>query len=68
MYLPRLEAVIAASKAPVLKVTVMAEPKRSVKKVFKNSYVEKLVISGPCTFNVFPVMERLKDFSLTLRA
>jgi len=61
VYLPRLEAVIAASKAPVLKVTVMAEPKRSVKKVFKNSYVEKLVISGPCTFNVFPVMERLKE-------
>jgi len=60
-YLPRLEAVVAASKAPVLKVTVVAETRRLVTKVFKNSYVEKLVVSGPCTFNVFPVMERLKE-------
>merc|ERR1712096_546621 len=60
-YLPRLEAVVAASKAPVLKVTVVAETRRLVTKVFKNSYVEKLVVFGPCTFNVFPVMERLKE-------
>ena len=60
-YLPRLEAVVAASKAPILKVTVVAETRRLVNKVFKNSYVEKLVVSGPCTLNIFPVMERLKE-------
>ena len=65
-YLTRMEAVVTASKAPVLKVTVKAETKRQVNKVFKNSYVEKLVVAGPCTFNVFPVMEKLKEVVVTL--
>lgn len=65
-YLPRLEAVIAASKAPVLKITVAAETKRLVSKVLTNKYVEKLVVKGPCTFNVFPVMERLKEVEVQL--
>eukprot|EP00092_Neocalanus_flemingeri_P015690 GFUD01016984.1.p1 GENE.GFUD01016984.1~~GFUD01016984.1.p1 ORF type:complete len:457 (-),score=113.51 GFUD01016984.1:76-1446(-) len=60
-YIPRLEAVVAASKAPILKVTVVAETRRLVYKVFKNNYVEKLVLTGPCTFNLFLVMERLKE-------
>jgi len=60
-YLPRLEAIVAASKAPILKMTVVAETRRRVTKIFKNSYVEKLVVTGPCTFNVFPVMKRLKE-------
>jgi len=67
-YLPRLEAVVAASKAPILKVTVVAETRRLVNKVFKNSYVEKLVVSGPCTLNIFPVMERLKEVVVNLDA
>ena len=53
-YLTRMEAVVAASKAPVLKVTVKVETKRQVKKVFKNSYVEKLVVDGPCCKQAFP--------------
>eukprot|EP00092_Neocalanus_flemingeri_P044018 GFUD01048671.1.p1 GENE.GFUD01048671.1~~GFUD01048671.1.p1 ORF type:complete len:348 (-),score=80.29 GFUD01048671.1:135-1178(-) len=65
-YIPRLEAVVAASKAPVLKVTVEAETRRQVNKVFKNSYVEKLVLTGPCTFDLFPVMERLKEVVVNL--
>ena len=60
-YLPRLEALVAASKAPILKVTVINETRRSVSKVFKNSYVEKLTVTSPCTFNVFPVMVNLKE-------
>jgi len=66
-YLTRLEAIVAATKAPILKVDVITETKRKdVTKSFKNSFVEKLVMSGPCTFNVFPVMERLKVVDLKL--
>ena len=57
---------VAASKAPVLKITVVAETRRLVSKVFKNSYVEKLVVSGPCTFSIFPIMERLKEVVVKL--
>ena len=61
-----MEAVVAASKAPILKINVVDETRRNVIKVFKNSYVEKLVVSGPCTINVYPVMERLKEVVLHL--
>eukprot|EP00092_Neocalanus_flemingeri_P016609 GFUD01017970.1.p1 GENE.GFUD01017970.1~~GFUD01017970.1.p1 ORF type:complete len:455 (-),score=89.61 GFUD01017970.1:131-1495(-) len=65
-YIPRLEAIVAASKAPVLKVTVVAETRRQVNKVFRNNYVKKLVLTGPCTFNVVPVMERLQEVVVNL--
>jgi len=65
-YLKRLEAVVAASKAPILKVTVVAETRHQVTKVFKNSFVEKLVVTGPCTFHVYPVMEKLKEVVVKL--
>jgi len=61
VYLPRLEAAVAASKAPVLKITVLQETRRMLNKVFNNSYVEKLIVTGPCSFNMFPVMKRLKE-------
>jgi len=60
-YLPRLASVVAASKAPVLKLNVVHESKRQVSKVLKNSFVEKLVVVGPCTLNLVPVMEKLKE-------
>ena len=63
-FLPRLEAVVAATKAPVLKLTVKYQSFYSVKKVLKNSFIEKLIVTGPCTFNVFPVMEKLKDVTV----
>ena len=63
-YLPRLEAVVAASKAPVLKLTMLNESSRRVNKVLKNSYIEKLIVTGPCTLNIFPVMERLKEVTV----
>ena len=37
-----------------------------MKKVLKNSFVEQSVVSGPCTFNVFPVMEKLKEVEVNL--
>jgi len=65
-YLPRLEAVVAASKAPILKVTVLSETLHMVNKVFKNSFVEKLVVKGDCNFNMFPVMKKLKEVVVQL--
>merc|ERR1712240_592416 len=41
-YIPRLESVVAASKAPVLRLTVVNETRRQAIKVLKNKYVEKL--------------------------
>jgi hypothetical protein len=63
-YLPRLEAVVAASKSPVLKLTVIYESSRRVNKVLKKSYIEKLIVTGPCTLNIFPVMERLQEVAV----
>jgi len=60
----RLQRVVAASKAPVLKVTVMKDMKRQVSKVLKNKYVEKLVVIGPCTLNLVPIMENLKEVEI----
>ena len=53
---------VAASKAPVLKLNGKLELRcYPVKKVLKKKYVEKLVVTGPCNFNIFPVMEKLKE-------
>jgi len=65
-YIPRMESVVAASKAPVLKLTVLNETKRQVIKVLKNKFVERLVIKGPCTLNLVPVMENLKELEVKL--
>jgi len=63
-YIPRMESVVAASKAPVLKLTVLNETKRQVLKVLKNKFVERLVVKGPCTLNIVPVMENLKELEV----
>jgi len=59
-YIRRLKKLIAASKAPVLKLSWVKSTKRRMgKKVLKNSFVKKLVVEGPCTMNLVPVMENL---------
>merc|ERR1711970_966295 len=65
-YIARMESVVAASKAPVLKLTVLNETKRQVLKVLKNKFVERLVVNGPCTLNLVPVMENLKELEVKL--
>jgi len=65
-YIPRLESVVAASKAPVLRLTVVNETRRQAIKVLKNKYVEKLVVKGPCTLNLVPIMENLKEVEVLL--
>jgi len=67
-YLRRLKKLVAASKAPVLKLCVVKAKaaRRMGKKVFKNSFVEKLVVEGPCSMNLVPVMENLKVVEVKL--
>jgi len=68
IYLPRLKKLVAASRAPVLKLCVVKPPssRRMGKKVLKNSFVEKLVVEGPCSMNLVPVMENLKVVEIQL--
>jgi len=68
-FLQCLGKVVAASKAPVLKLFLVKSPSRRMgirKKVLKNSFVEKLVVEGPCTMNLVPVMENLKVVEVKL--
>jgi len=65
-YIPRLESVVAASKAPVLKLHVVNESRRQAIKVLKNKFVERLVVKGPCTMNMVPVMENLREVEVKL--
>ena len=44
----------------------MAETRYRYAKIFENSFVEKLVVSGPCTFHLCPVMEKLKEVVVEL--
>jgi len=66
-YLRHLKKLVAASKAPVLRLYGVKSPSRRIgTKVVKNCYVEKLVVEGPCTMNLVPVMENLKVVEVKL--
>ena len=57
---------VAASKAPVLKLSVVNETRRQAMKVLKNKFAERLVVKGPCTLNIVPVMENLREVEVKL--
>jgi len=65
-YLRLLQRVVAASRAPVLKLSVVKGFKQRGVKVLKSSIVEKLVVEGPCTLNLVPVMSKLKVVEVKL--
>jgi len=65
-YLRRLKNIVAAAKAPILKLTVVKETRRKVTKLLKNRFVEKLIVEGPCTMNLVPIMENLKVLEVKL--
>ena len=65
-FMQRLRKIVAASKAPVLKLCMMKGFKRKGENVLKNSFVEKLVVEGPCNMNLVPVMENLKVVEVKL--
>jgi len=60
-FLCRLEATVQACRAPELAVTVLAETKRKVVKVFENRVVERLVVTAPCNFNLHLAMPRVVE-------
>ena len=66
-YLPHLESFFTKIKAPVFKLSVLSETIKLIPKVLKNSHIEKLTITGPCTFNLYPVMENLREIDLNFR-
>lgn len=63
-YISRLESIVKKVKVSTLKLNIVSETKKSVFKVLENKYIEKLVVTGPCTFNAIPVMERLREIEV----
>ena len=57
---------MAMSKAPVLKLTVVKGSRKKIEKVLRSSFVERLVVEGPCTMNLVPVMENLRVVEVRL--
>merc|ERR1712179_33704 len=65
-YIWLLQRIVAASRAPVLKLSVVKGFKQRGVKVLKSNIVEKLVVEGPCTLNLVPVMSKLKVVEVKL--
>ena len=65
-YLDRLQDIVKAAKVSTLKIKVLSETKKTLPKVLRNTKVEKLIITGPCTFNVHLVMGNLKEVELNM--
>ena len=61
-----MENVVAMSKAPVLKLTMVKGSRKKIGKVLRSTFVERLVVEGPCTMNLVPVMENLKVVEVKL--
>ena len=51
---------MTACRAPELSIKVLAETRRKIIKVLFNNYVERLVVSAPCNFNLHLTMAALK--------
>jgi len=66
IYLWVLQRIVAASRAPVLKLSVLKGFKQRGVKVLESSIVEKLEVEGPCTLNLVPVMSKLKVVEVKL--
>ena len=61
IYIHGLQRVVAASRAPILKLNVLSETRKSIEKILTSNAVEKLEIEGACTVNIVPVMSNLKE-------
>ena len=60
-YVRGLQAVVAASRAPILKLNFLAETRNFMEKKLTSNVVEKLEIEGPCTVNIVPDMKNLRE-------
>jgi len=68
-FLPRLQEIVAASKAPFMKIDIRYDKRNDhlhIPKVLKNKFVERLVVKGPATYNIVPVMEKLKEVEVVV--
>ena len=61
LYVSRLQAVVEASRAHILKLTFLSETIKQIEKKLTSNVVERLEIEGPCTVNIVPVMKNLKE-------
>ena len=52
---------VAASKAPVLKLNILSETKKYLRKDLTSSYVERLEVNAPCTVCIVPQMKNLRE-------
>ena len=69
-YLEDLKQIFSYAWCPVLRIEVSSEPKtKRVPKVLHNmnGFVEKLIITAPCTFNANLKMENLKELEVYMR-
>jgi len=60
-YIRGLESVVVGCRAKSLKIVVIRETRRKLHKMLCNSVIERLHISGPCTFNALLYMQNLKE-------
>jgi len=61
-----LEDIVMATKAPLLKLTVLGATKKNFPKVFNNNHIEKLVVSAPCNFSLSLIMKNLREVVLEM--
>jgi len=66
VYTDGLECVVSKCRAKVLKIVVVGETRRKTNKVLVNQHVERLEVTGPCTFNLVPVMANLQEVVVNL--
>ena len=63
-FVGEMEHFITQIRVAVLKINVLSENNFKGCKVLKNSFIEKLIITGPCNFEAVPIMENLKEIEV----
>jgi len=66
LYLMGLQSVVSGCKAKILNIEVIAETRRKDDKKLVSHNVEKLSVIGPCSFNLMPVMSKLREVEVKL--
>jgi len=61
LYLMGLQSVVSGCKAKILNIEVIAETRRKDIKNLVSHNVEKLSVTGPCSFNMMPAMSKLRE-------
>jgi len=67
-YVPLLERTVAASKASVLRLNILRETTRRQVKNLRSNNIERVIYSGPCSFNGALMMRKLKTVEINFGA